>query len=190
MTPPQVAEAAQVRHRYSAACHDQAAQHHAEAARHFKVAAASHDLKDLVGSEHHANLAQSHAVLATEQHKLLDHDHPASYPDQEYGELQVALGLTPSQAQAWQRLLDSEHAWAEFHLDTPVDEVNKGVLERDEIHLVHLQADIMHMKARIAAVKGLYAVFTPAQKRIFDDFHAVIPVGRSGFRRGTLESVS
>jgi hypothetical protein len=186
MTSPEVAEAAQVRHRYSAACHDQAAQHHAEAARHFKGAAQSMGVGDFVGTEHHANLAQSHAVLATEQHKLLDHDHPATYPDREYGDLRAALGLTPSQTPAWQRLLDSEHAWAALHLDSPVDEMTKGVLERDEIHLAHLQADVTHMKARVSAVKGLYAIFTPAQKRLFDDFHAVMPVGRRGIRHRAL----
>jgi hypothetical protein len=33
-----------------------------------------------------------------------------------------------------------------------------------------------HLAERIAAIKGLYAVITPEQKRIFEDFHADLRV--------------
>jgi hypothetical protein len=128
--------------------------------------------------------------LAVEQQKLLSHDRPATYSNREYGELRSALELTPSQVPAWQKLLETEHAWAELHLAKPEDAVNQSVLERDATHLAHLRADVAHMQARMAAVRDLYTVFTADQKLIFDDFHAVLMAGRRGLQRGPLRSVA
>lgn len=99
-------------------------------------------------------------------------EYRAERMQQHQQKLHDLLKLSPEQEMAWKKLAASEtgmsrpapegeQAWAK--LTTP---------ERGEKRLAFMKANQLLMAEHVAAIKDFYAVLTPEQKVIFDDFHA------------------
>lgn len=86
--------------------------------------------------------------------------------------LHARLKLTADQEGAWKTLTDtmmSAHARPD---DTSTDWESLTTPQRADKMLERSKQHAQNMEAHVNAMKAFYAVLTPEQKKIFDDFHA------------------
>ena len=104
-------------------------------------------------------------------------EHRVERMAQQHKKLRDALKLTPDQDSAWKKLMGSEHPMARAKSGKPDDWAKLTTPERADKMLERMNEHQPLMAEHVVALKDLYAVLTPEQKKTFDDFH-------SGPRRG------
>ena len=107
-------------------------------------------------------------------------EHRVERMAQHHQKIHDALKLTPDQEVAWRKFLDSEHPMAKPEPGKPEDWAKLTTPERADKMVERMRDQQSRMFERLAALKEFYAVLTPEQKKIFDDFHAVPPRGKHG----------
>ncbi|MDR0528941.1 MAG: Spy/CpxP family protein refolding chaperone [Zoogloeaceae bacterium] len=107
--------------------------------------------------------------------------HGANWEDADWQDFRAArharlkkdLQITPEQESAWQAFTAQEVP--DFKAEkcpAPEDFAKMNAPEREEARLEFLRRHQEFMTQRLSALKSFYAVLTPGQRKIFDDFHA------------------
>jgi periplasmic protein CpxP/Spy len=91
--------------------------------------------------------------------------------EQHHHQLHQRLKLTAEQQPAWQKLMDSEQPSRAAEAK-PADHAKLTVPERAERRLARLKAELERQTNHLAALKTLYQVLTPEQKKVFEEFHS------------------
>ena len=149
-------------HQKASELHEIASKFHEDAGKFYKSG-------DDKAALHHAQLAHGYARQAIEHRYLLEH--PADRMKQDHKMLHEVLKLTPNQESAWKILVQSEQAMANSMHEKSNTEAKLTTLEHEEKMLACLKERQLHLTEHVAAIKGLYAVIRPEQKKVFDDFH-------------------
>ena len=105
-------------------------------------------------------------------------EHRVERMAQQHQRLHDALKLTPEQDIAWKKLMDPQHPMARMEPAKADDWAKLSTPERADKMVERMRDQQSRMFERLAALKEFYAVLTPEQKKIFDDFHAVPPRGK------------
>jgi protein CpxP len=82
------------------------------------------------------------------------------------------LKLSPEQETAWKKLVAAESGLTRPAPTSDLEWAKLTTPERGEKRLAHMKAEQLLMADHVAAIKDFYAVLTPEQKRLFDDFHS------------------
>jgi len=83
------------------------------------------------------------------------------------------LKLTADQESAWKAYTDSMMTPQSMMMGDNSTDWNKLTTpQRAEKMLEFSKMHEQHMESHVAAMKAFYAVLTPAQQKIYDDFHA------------------
>jgi Spy/CpxP family protein refolding chaperone len=101
-------------------------------------------------------------------------EHRAEYMEKHHKELHAALKLTPDQEGAWTKLTGSEQSMAKTYPGNFEEWAKLTTPERADKMLESSRERLAQQTEHVAALKGLYAVLTPAQKKVFDDFHSAM----------------
>jgi len=104
-------------------------------------------------------------------------EHRTDRMEQHHKKLHAALKLTTEQEGAWKKLMDSEPSMAKAK---PEDMAKLTTPERAEKMLAQMKEHQGQQADHVAAITGFYAVLTPEQKKIFDDFHSGPKTGMRG----------
>lgn len=97
--------------------------------------------------------------------------HHAKEMEQHHNKLHAALKLAPEQEAAWKKLMDSEPAMSMGKPGKPEDCSKLTTPERMDKMQENMKQHQTKMSEHVAMLKEFYAVLTPAQQKIFDDFH-------------------
>ncbi len=99
-------------------------------------------------------------------------EHRAGYMEQHHKKLHAALKLTPDQEAAWTKLTGSEQPMAKGAPGMADDWAKLTTPERADKMLERMKAREAQQVEHVAALKEFYALLTPEQKKVFDDFHS------------------
>lgn len=88
-------------------------------------------------------------------------------------QLREALKLAPDQEQAWEKLVATEQALRERECAGSDDWAALPSTGRADRMLEHLLVHLARMSEHVAALKDFHAALTPAQRKSFDEFHAL-----------------
>ena len=86
--------------------------------------------------------------------------------------LHDALKLTTEQEPAWKKLMESEQPRPALSGGQPEDWAKLNAPERAEKMLELSKARQVQMAEHVTALKAFYALLTPDQQKIFEDFHS------------------
>ena len=100
-------------------------------------------------------------------------EHHAEHMAQHHKKLHAALNLTPDQEGAWKNLMDSEQPMAKMEHGNAAEWAKLTTPERADKMLERMKEHQARQVEHVAALKEFYAVLTPEQQKIFDDFHSV-----------------
>jgi Spy/CpxP family protein refolding chaperone len=99
-------------------------------------------------------------------------EHRAKQMEQHHKKLHAALKLTPDQDAAWTKMTGSEQPMAKEEPGKAEDWAKLTTPERADKMLERMKAHQAQQVEHVAALKEFYAVLTPEQKKVFDDFHS------------------
>ena len=108
-------------------------------------------------------------------------EHQGERMERHHKKLLEALKLSPDQEVAWKKFVASEGSMA---IDRPTpkseDWAKLSSPERADKMLELMKEHQARMGEHVAALKEFYAVLTPEQKEVFDDFHVAAWRGMRG----------
>lgn len=107
-------------------------------------------------------------------------EHHGDRMEKHHQKLHADLKLTPDQEGAWKKLMDSEQSMGKAEQEKHEDMAKLTTPERAEKMLAHMKAQQANLAEHVAAITAFYAVLTPEQKKIFDDFHSARMEGMHG----------
>jgi len=99
-------------------------------------------------------------------------EHRAKHMEEHHKKLHAALKLTADQEGAWKKMMDSEQPMAKAAAGKPEDWAKLTTPERAEKMLERMKERQAQQVEHVSALKDFYAVLTPEQKKVFDDFHS------------------
>jgi len=109
--------------------------------------------------------------------------HHARHMKQHHKKLHSLLKLTPEQEVAWKKMVDIEQPMMDKADPMKSDDWAKLTTpERADRMVERMKAHHARQVEQVAAMKEFYAVLSPEQKKIFDDFHATGMRGKPGPR--------
>jgi Spy/CpxP family protein refolding chaperone len=113
-------------------------------------------------------------------HKGGHSERHAKMMEQHHNQLHDALKLTTEQEPAWKKLMDSEQPRPALSGGQPEDWAKLNAPERAEKMLELSKARQVQMAEHVAALKAFYAMLTPEQQKVFEDFHSEHRGGMAG----------
>ena len=109
-------------------------------------------------------------------------EHRGAHMAKDHKKLHAALKLTPDQEGAWKKMMDAQQpmAMAMGERGRADDMAKLTTPERADKMLEAMKEHQAHQVEHVAALKEFYAVLTPEQKKVFDDFHSAEHRGMHG----------
>jgi len=94
-----------------------------------------------------------------------------AHMQKDHKKLHHALKLSAEQEIAWTKLTDTEKSMAKMPMHKADDTPRLSTPERADKMLERMKEHEAMATEHVAALKEFYAVLTPDQQKIFDDFH-------------------
>jgi Spy/CpxP family protein refolding chaperone len=110
-------------------------------------------------------------------------EHHGKHMEQHHKKLHAALKLTSEQEGAWTKLMASEHPMTKAEPMKHEDMAALTTPERADKMLERMKEHQTHQVEHVAALKEFYAVLTPEQQKVFDDFHSAPRTGMHAKRK-------